>query len=198
MMSPCVDARNPGVARCVILALACVVMVCLSQALAGHDVSMDADILLTPWWGMRLSVGEEAEVDCGVLTGGGADTVTIEWVDSGGKTIATNSSMRSVEHGVDVINGHSIKAKVVSIGKRGVILMLGSNLVLYCLSCWAEMMTDEIPSNVSCLLISAKFIIVRCRRAIVNTAPCVSRVVILPEVVKSIFYGQQHTCEVSY
>ena len=53
---------------------------------------------------MRFSAGEDARVDCGVFTGGDAEAVTINWIDSSGKTIETNSSARSVERESDAFN----------------------------------------------------------------------------------------------
>jgi len=127
-MSPTVVARTLGADRCVILSLIVVAVLCLSHALA---VVSDDDIVLTPWWGMRFATGEDAEIDCGVNTGGEANAVTIDWSDPAGKTIATNSSTRSVERDVDNINGCTIRVKVVSIGTLRIVLTPRSNLASF-------------------------------------------------------------------
>ena len=97
MISPDVIMRTLGVGRCAILSVTLISAVCVSHALAGSSAQSDDDIVLTPWWRMRFSVGEDARVDCGVFTGGDAEAVAINWIDPSGKTIATNSSARSVQ-----------------------------------------------------------------------------------------------------
>ena len=104
MISPDVIMRTLGVGRCAILSLTLISAVCVSHTLAGSSVQSDDDIVLTPWWRMRFSVGEDAHVDCGVFTGGDAEAVAINWIDPSGKTIATNSSARSVERDSNALN----------------------------------------------------------------------------------------------
>ena len=53
---------------------------CALTSVEGALTSDLGEVVLTPWWTMRMSVGESITIDCGVATNG--TSVTITWLKS--------------------------------------------------------------------------------------------------------------------
>ena len=45
------------------------------------------EMVLTPWWNLEYGVGETAQVDCGIYTGGQPDTYSIQWLGPDGSAL---------------------------------------------------------------------------------------------------------------